>query len=236
MKNEMYNEIMTIKRYQNIKESVSLHNENVKKSEVDVHISKGNDKTRVPSFDTAPEFTCDKTKACFKKGCYAKNLMRYKGVLNAYIKNSLLYIKDPKGTQQKILNKIPFAGMFRWHVSGDILNAEYFNMMVDIAKKRPNVLFMAFTKKFEIVNSFLNDSDLPENLNIIFSHWKGENVPNPNNLPLSVVRFKKDENIHLDGLNLTECPSNDKNWNGSCATCAICWKMGQNKAVVFNQH
>ena len=151
--------------------------------------------------------------------------MRYEGVMNAYIKNSLLFIQDAKATEQKILNKIPYAGMFRWHVSGDILNTEYFEMMIRIAKKRPNVLFMAFTKKFEIVNDWMDENGtLPKNLNMIFSHWIGETVPNPNNLPLSVVRFKKSENEHLEGLDLIECPSNDKDWDGSCSTCAICWK------------
>lgn len=219
---------MTLKKYDTLKNIIPDILEGIKSGTV--KISKGNTKTgAVPSVSTLPEFTCNKQATCFKKGCYAKNLCRYTNVLKAYTYNAMLWFHNPQQFERSIIGQIPIIGMFRWHISGDIVSKEYFEMMCRIAVQFPNTSFMAFTKKFDIVNTWISENGkLPVNLNIVFSHWKNESFPNIHNLPSAYVRYKNSDNEHLPEK-IFECPSN-------CAKCGICWNLQEGEAVVFNQH
>ena len=46
--------------------------------------------------------------------------------------------------------------MFRFHVGGDIIDNIYFDYMVAIARDFPETKFLAFTKKYEIVNAYID--------------------------------------------------------------------------------
>lgn len=122
---------------------------------------------------------------------------------------------------------------FRFHVSGDIPNAAYFIRMVSIAKRNPHCEILCFTKKFDIVNKYLEETCgyLPENLHIVFSSWIGLEVANPFSLPTAHVRFK-------DGT--TTASNNAKKCNGNCAECVTtdggCWALKTGEEVVFNEH
>lgn len=121
---------------------------------------------------------------------------------------------------------------FRFHVSGDMPDNVYFAHMVDIAERNTHCEILCFTKKYEIVNEFLEfGGKIPNNLHIVFSGWRGLNMNNPFNLPEAHVRYR-------DGTT-TACDS-AKECGGNCTECAItdggCWSLGYGEQVVFNEH
>ena len=124
---------------------------------------------------------------------------------------------------------------FRFHVSGDIPNMEYFQNMVSVAANNPHCEILAFTKCYDIVNGYLDQHNgfLPENLHIIFSLWDSEwnvRVRNPYDLPKSAVIFKS-------GCNSTEY---EKICGGNCFECACqgvgCWTLQKGETIAFYEH
>lgn len=121
---------------------------------------------------------------------------------------------------------------FRFHVSGDIPDATYFEHMVDIARTNTHCEILCFTKKYDIVNSHINIiGKLPKNLHIIFSGWHDIEMVNPYNLPEAHVRYR-------DGS--TTAREDAKLCGGNCTECAItdggCWTAKHGEQVVFNEH
>lgn len=114
----------------------------------------------------------------------------------------------------------------------DDWNAEYLDMMVRIARKLPDTQFLCFTKKHELVNEHINaNGKLPKNLILVLSAWGDFIPPNPHNLPMAYVRFRKGVAKIPDGAR--ECQS----YCGDCvATGASCWDLQLGNAVVFNEH
>lgn len=181
----------------------------------------------IPNINLPAGLTCRENAPC-KKGCYAcKGNFQFPSVkasilnnYNAFNFNSELYFNDI--AERTVLNKF-----VRWHSSGDIINIDYFAGMCKVARKNKGTYYLAFTKKFEIVNSYIaSGHKIPKNLTIVFSNWGDFKCENPYNLPVSYVRFDKD----------TVIPQNAVQCNGSCSTCQYCWKMKSGQIVVFDKH
>ncbi len=189
----------------------------------------------IPSVNLAPIITCRSNCPC-AKDCYAtKGNYRFKNVKDSHIHNYHEYLSNPEGYFKDIChavnNGMVTYAYFRWHASGDIVDDKYFEGMVKVAEAQPNTSFLAFTKKFEIVNQFIsNGGIIPSNLHIVFSAW-GDNfkIENPHLFPVAHVRFR-DENqnksIPQDAL---EC-------SGDCTNCLQCWKIQRGQSVVFDKH
>ena len=195
-----------------------------------VTISKGNRKMGlIYSVSMPAGVTCRDNAPC-KKGCYAcKGAFLYSNVQKSYNNNLNLYKEDSQRFEQSILEQLPMYGVFRWHVSGDMVDMEYFKMMVRIAKKLKNVKFLAFTKKYELVNDYiLQGGKIPKNLKIVYSAWTGLEMDNPNNLPIAYMRDEKnlDERIPKSAI---PC-------SGDCSQCMACWNMRKRQSVVFDKH
>lgn len=121
---------------------------------------------------------------------------------------------------------------FRYHVSGDIPDNVYLAHMIDIAERNPHCEMLCFTKKYNLVNDFLDfGGTIPQNLHIIFSGWHDIEMVNPYNLPEAHVRYR-------DGS--TTARENAKLCGGNCTECAItdggCWTAKHGEQVVFNEH
>lgn len=121
---------------------------------------------------------------------------------------------------------------FRFHVSGDIVNEDYFENMVRIASRQKHCEILCFTKKFEIINKYIyNHGILPKNLHIIFSGWVDLRMVNPFLLPEAHVRFR--DGTTTARTDAIECP-------GNCTKCAStsggCWTLREGEQVVFNEH
>ena len=194
-----------------------------------VTISKGNSKMGlIYSVSLPAGITCRADTPC-KKGCYAlKGTFLYKNVRNSYTNNLELFLADKKAYEQSILQQLPMYGVFRWNVSGDIVNMEYLEMMIRIAKKLKNIKFLAFTKKYELINEYLETKKIPKNLKILFSAWNGLTMDNPNNLPIAYVHDKK----NLDN----RIPKTALPCSGDCSQCMVCWGLRKKQSVVFAKH
>lgn len=121
---------------------------------------------------------------------------------------------------------------FRFHVSGDIPDNVYFAHMVDIAGRNQHCEILCFTKKYDLVNEFLEfGGKLPKNLHMVFSAWVGLEMVNPYNLSEAHVRYR-------DGT--TTARADAKECSGNCTECAItdggCWTLKNGEQVIFNEH
>lgn len=191
---------------------------------------------RIPSLNIPPVLTCRKDAPCFKL-CYArKGTFNYKNVTQSHMDNYIAYNENQDGFFNEINNTLNndviIYKYFRWHMSGDIIDMKYLYGMIELANKNKKTKFLAFTKKFDLVNMYLDvtNKKLPKNLIIVFSAWDNRfEIPNPHNLPIAYVNFK-DKKLN------PEIPHNAKRCNGDCTTCRICWNLKEGESTVFNQH
>ena len=197
-------------------------------------ITNGNTKlsANVPNINLPAGITCRTDAPCFKQ-CYAKRgHFMYKNIQKCYKENLDHYIQDSGGYFNDIIKQIKqplvIYRYVRWHSSGDIVDYDYLLGMVWVAKRCKSVNFLAFTKKYELVNKYLDDGGvLPKNLHIVFSGWDSKwTFDNPHNLPVALVRFKDDQR------DFSKC----KQCNGKCYECVGCWKLKKGETVVFDKH
>jgi len=157
-----------------------------------LHISKGNRKIGYThNFSMAPGHTCANCTECIRF-CYdVKACWQYENVRKARAENTAMMLIDMAGTFElidKYISTRKKHKYFRWHVSGDILNVEYFAHMVAIARKHPDWIFWTYTKNYYAVNAWIkanggNKNAIPKNLSVMFSVWNGMPCINPYGLP-----------------------------------------------------
>ena len=196
-----------------------------------VSISKGNSKMgAIPSVSLPACTTCNPSAPCFKL-CYAAKITRlYKTVKTAYENNLNILKSDPGEYWQQVRQAAAMARYFRYHVSGDIPNKEYFANMVKLANELPHTSFLAFTKQYDIINLFLvNGGVIPSNLKIIFSNWGDWKCFNPFSLPECEIILKGSQ------------PADDwKICGGNCTECACrgigCWQLNNGETIAIYQH
>ena len=200
---------------------------------MNVKISNGNAKMgAIPSVSLPAGVTCRSDCECSKK-CYAKRLERMRpSVRQAYKHNYDLLNSDPNTYWREVEASIMMSRFFRFHVSGDIPDNVYLAHMIDIAERNPHCEMLCFTKKYNLVNDFLDfGGTIPQNLHIIFSGWHDIEMVNPYNLPEAHVRYR-------DGS--TTAREDAKLCGGNCTECAItddgCWTAKHGEQVVFNEH
>lgn len=188
---------------------------------------------KIPSLNL-PTTICRADAPC-KKGCYAKKgNWLYKNVQASLQNNLEEFLNDKEKFFNDIIEFINNGDIlyrfFRWFSSGDIVNYEFLLGMVKVAKKSPDTKFLCFTKKFDLVNLFLDFNELPENLKIVFSGWdKDFKVENPHNLPTTYIYFK-------NATRNADIPEFSIPCSGSCKTCKACWSLQKGQSVYFNQH
>ncbi len=200
-----------------------------------VKISTTNSKLGViPSVNLPPIVTCRRNCPC-ARDCYAtKGRYRFQNVQDSLHHNLREYFANP----DQYFEDVKFAinnGMvsylyFRWHAAGDFVDGRYFKGVIKVAEELPATSFLAFTKKFEIVNGFIhNGGVIPENLHIVFSAWGDDfKIKNPYHFPVAYVRFKDKENKTI--------PTTAAECSGDCTHCLQCWNIKNGQSVVFNKH
>ena len=197
-----------------------------------VKISKGNSKLgAIPSVSLPSIKTC-RNCACQEK-CYAQKLERLRpSVKNAYEHNLGVLLSDPTTYWREVEASVMMSRFFRFHVSGDIPNTAYLENMVDIAGRNAHCEILCFTKRYEMVNGFIQkNGELPSNLHMIFSGWVGLEMANPFSLPEAHVRYRDGSTTAREDA--IEC-------SGNCTECALteggCWNLQKGQQVVFNEH
>ena len=201
----------------------------------------------IPSINLPPIVTCRPDAPCAKcaeegGGCYAlKGHWLYAGTRNAVWNNLYAYKQNPKLFFDVIVAETSISKFVRWFSSGDIVYMEFLKGMCRVARKNKGTKYLCFTKKYELVNEFLDSgSKIPTNLRIIFSTW-GDFVPeNPYNLPMTYVRFsektgnkeRRQEAIEQN----KKIPERAIPCTGACSKCQACWSLRKGQGVCFKKH
>lgn len=198
-------------------------------------ISKGNKKMGdIESISLPAITTCRADCPCYKD-CYAARMAAYrKTVRDSYERNYQTLKEDPKMFWTVIKAAMMVNKYFRFHVSGDIVDADYFDHMVKLAREVKTCEVMCFTKKYEIVNNYLDKGKrLPKNLHIMFSVWPGLKCDNPHHLPEAHVLMK-------DGSCTCDPAKADYHCKKNCMECAVtnsgCWSLKRNQKLVLDFH
>lgn len=201
-----------------------------------VHISLNNTKlgAAIPSINLPVGYTCRPDAPCFKK-CYARKgrfaFSRNKALLEG---NFDVWKSAPHLYEMAAICACTGFKFFRWHSAGDIPDMSYLQMMVRVAKACPEVTFLCFTKKYGLINTYLDANELPLNLTIVFSAWQKFLPENPYDLPIAYIRLK-----HDDGGN-SLIPDDAHQCPGFCGACAetecSCWRLERGQSVVFDEH
>lgn len=195
-----------------------------------VSISRNNRKVgAIPSFSLPVGVTCAAGCSCLKK-CYAARMARIRpSVGDAWARNLTLWQERPDAVRQAVIASALLSSYFRYFVGGDIPDAAFLQMMVEVARAVPSCRFLAFTKKYDLINAYLDEGgELPQNLQIIFSEWKNH-APNPHALPLSRVIFKGEDE-----------PPGAMVCGGNCGECICkgiaCWALKSGDIIHFHEH
>lgn len=184
-------------------------------------ISLGNSKfPHTPNFSNRPIYDCANCKYCAPT-CYAlKAYKQYPIVKKAWDKNSKAIRGENYG---KLYNEISDflirrnPSLFRIHVAGDFINQGNLELWAMIANDFPHTKFLAFTKCFD-----LDFSDLPPNLQIIFSMYPNQ----PDDAPSGPRAWVQDGSEDRIPENAIEC-------GGLCENCGMCWELSSIKRDVF---
>lgn len=161
-------------------------------------ISKGNRKIgRVMNVSLPPILTCANCKEC-KYLCYdIKACAQYPNtVIDARARNLAILRLNRDEYFKRIddaMNRRRVNKFFRWHVSGDIVDIDYFDRMVKNARKHSDFIVWTYTKNYKVVNEWIErNGELPDNLHVMFSEWRGLAMDNPHGMPEFRVVFKTD--------------------------------------------
>lgn len=215
-----------------------------------LHLStSGNTKTGpVAAFNLPVEQTCDHRCECYTTGaCYAcGGFYQYKSNQFIYAEN-LKYFLSVSSDQfvSDMVKEIIKSGLriFRWFTCGDIVNGRFLECMIEIARKLPFVTFWTYTKKYTIVNKWIDKNGLeniPGNLTIIYSHWlnsDGSYFPmnNPYNMPTSeFIPYGMEDLLKtVDHV----CPCSDPDIFVNCVNCPNpCYKLKNGQSMALCEH
>ena len=176
---------------------------NVSLENIELCISTGNNKIgKTMNISTMPILCCGNCKEC-KKLCYdIKACLQYPNtVIDARMRNTVI----PRRNRSEYFRRIEVAiqrrrtnKYFRWHVAGDIIDVDYFDNMVKIARNHPDFIFWTYTKMYGVVNEWClrhggTRDAIPGNLHVMFSEWRGMPTINHYRFPEFRVVFKNDE-------------------------------------------
>lgn len=195
-------------------------------------VSAGNQKIgRINNISVAPVITCHGICKYCKDHCYdLKANLQYPDVVKARARNTVLLRNHPMEFFAQALTaaKRQRKGLFRWNVGGEIDSVCHFEMIVRIAQLVPDTMFLLFTKRHFLVNSWIEKNGIiPENLKLIFSVWPGMEVENPYNFPVSCPYPN-------------EKPETWKTCIGNCEKCAElkigCWYAEKGDTIGFHYH
>ena len=199
-----------------------------------VRVSNANGKMgAVSSVSSLPFLTCPAVCAgtCGIK-CYAAKLANLRpSVLKSYAINTALALLRPDLYWSGIDYALKGVRYFRFHVSGDIINADYFQHMIDAARNNAHCEILVFTKRYNVVNAWIDSNgELPANLHILFSGWDNLAPVNPHSLPETNVITPSMDTI----------PDDWKMCGGNCFNCACrgvgCWQAQKGDTIAFKLH
>lgn len=195
-----------------------------------IHVSEHNEKMgKIPSISFPPKISCTAQAVhdCGKYCYAAKAYRRFETVRKAYDDNYNYYLTSPNLFFADLAEWIFVhkPKKFRYCVSGDAPNSEFFEYIHYTATAFENTKFLMYTKNYADLADFLNKipiSDIPENLTIRVSYGL-TCVPDQNfELPKAYIDFAD------IGHN---CPCQIEG-----VTCSICSKCFTKQDIIFPFH
>ena len=185
--------------------------------------------SQIFSINLPAGITCRADAPC-SKGCYAKKgNWLYPNVRGSLNENLEHYRENPKLFFESIAAQTTLVKYCRWHSSGDIVDAAYFEGMCKVARKNKDTHYLCFTKKYEIINDYLaSGKRIPKNLSVVLSAWSDWIPENPYNLPTTWV-YGKDFNNDIIPKDAIPCI-------GKCENCQACWGLKKGQHVYFHKH
>lgn len=215
-----------------------------------VNFSVGNSKTGRGTYSVSlpPVITCKNCKEC-KHHCYAVRDYNVRpGVQSDYNANYAVLAKNRARYFAEIKNAInaPKCIRFRYHVSGDAIDADYFSRMFDTADETDKVQ-LAFTKNYSDLETAIAArgglDGLPETMHIMVSVWKHTPYTNKYSLPecriepVNGVDFLETWTAAADAI---DAGGTVYICGGSCSDCEHngvgCWTAKPGDIVVIKQH
>ena len=176
-------------------------------------VSLGNSKIgRCLNVSLAPVITCKNCSKC-KCFCYdIKACLQYVNVRIARAKNTALFMYSRDEFFNQLWQRMERRKknkFLRFHVSGEIMDINHLERMIETARRFPDFVIWTYTKMYGIVNEYIrkhggNKNCIPENFTIMFSEWKGLPIDNPYNMP--VFRCVYPEETKPAGC--MKCPGN----------------------------
>lgn len=218
-----------------------------------LHLPNGNTKTgnkNILTYGHVIPLSCDNTCECYtERICYgcSGNYVMYP-VNQLYLADNMLYLKTYgyNAMADAIIEEInrTHCKFFRWFTVGDVTTIDFLKMMVKVGKSCPAVKFWGYTKKYMIVNHFIEKymhGDAETFLNytgLIFSHWRNKDgsyfrMINPYNMPTSefIPYGMESEAENANHI----CPCSNPDVVENCITCSNpCYelKIGQSMALL----
>ena len=213
-----------------------------------LHVSMGNSKTGegVINFNFPIEYTCTHFCHCYLDGAcyasggcysYASNQAGYSENLNFYLDSTVIQMVN---AFQLVINATG-CKLWRYFTCGDIPDSRFLLVMDMLAHDNPDVKFWTYTKKYALVNRYIDKvGKLSDNLTIIFSHWLNDDgtyfpMDNRHNMPTS-------EFIPLGKEQLVEtvthvCPCSNPDIVATCATCDHpCYDLKPGESMALLEH
>ena len=169
--------------------------------QVKLCISKGNVKIgKVMNVSLPPILSCANCAGCSRL-CYdIKACAQYPNtVIDARMRNYSILTRDRAryfALIEQAISRRRSHKFFRWHVAGDIVDIDYFDNMVRIAREHDDFTFWTYTKNYRVVNAWCAEHGkeaIPSNFSIMFSEWRGMPMDNPYHFPVFSVVFKDEE-------------------------------------------
>ena len=174
--------------------------------------------------------------------CYAMKGMYVFENVKAALANRLSKIDTPEWVDAMVFlieNKkaIKETGVFRWHDSGDIQNADHLAKIVEVAKRTPNVRHWIPTKEKGLVTRYFRENEKPANLVVRLSgamiDGKAPNFPNTSTvvsdieaatcLAYRTEKVGKGEFRMLPMAEFKALPPKHGRDLGHCGDCRKCW-------------
>lgn len=195
-----------------------------------IRISPGNRKLGyIPSVSFPPVVTCAARIPCAAT-CYAVKMTRGPygaAILKSYRANFELFTADRAEFFRQLAEFLQRRAphFFRFHVSGDFIDADHMARAFDVAREFPAVRFLAFSKRHAL---FPRPSAVPVNFSLVASLWPNWGT-RPRGFRVAYMQTADRAESRVPASAVL-CP-------GNCETCAACWNLREmRRDVVFMKH
>lgn len=173
--------------------------------------------------------------------CYAMRDCRFhfNSVIPALAKNTLIMRHDIDGMFGQLKGRLVKhkAKVCRFHSAGELPHYNYLLHMVKLAVEMPDVQFYCYTKRFNLIQKYIEEYKVfPKNLVINISVWKG----NDKGYDFGHLnKFVYDDHSDPEVMKLPHCPAVNAKGRSTgikCVDCGLCFKENCGRIIAVHAH